>query len=70
MLGALGMQAETATVHCPACGQAAQLALFQHTDEQGHPLRHELEFVCSCHHRPTEVQLMTMWADAHTVTPT
>lgn len=63
------MQAETTTVHCPDCGQPAQIGLFQHTDEQGHPLRQEFEFVSVCHHAPTEHQLVSMWAAAHVGTP-
>jgi hypothetical protein len=69
-VGAFPMQAETTTVQCPECGQPASLGLFQHTDEQGHTLRHDFEFVSACNHSPTEGELMIMWADAHAGTIT
>jgi hypothetical protein len=59
------MQSESTTVACPNCGRPAQLQLFQHTDQQGHRLHHELSFTCGCAHRPDEQDLIAMWATGH-----
>ena len=47
------MQSGTSTIECPECGRPAVLRLLQHTDEQGHPLKHELTFHCQCGHHPS-----------------
>ncbi|HZZ96514.1 MAG TPA: hypothetical protein VFE19_05855 [Jatrophihabitantaceae bacterium] len=53
---------------CPQCGQLAQLRFFEHTDEQGHPLRQEFEFTCPRGHTLDKDDLVELWAATHAVT--
>ena len=60
------MLVEGNSTRCPQCGQLAQLRLFQHTDEQGHPLRQEFEFSCPDAHALASDALADLWTAAHT----
>jgi hypothetical protein len=56
---------EGSSTLCPLCGQLAQLRFFQHTDEQGHPLREELEFSCPEGHALARDDVADLWTAAH-----
>jgi hypothetical protein len=58
------MHSESITARCPRCGQVGALRFFQHTDEQGHPLRHELEFDCPVGDDVAKNDLADLWAAA------
>ena len=62
------MHVEGNTTQCPRCGQRAQLRLFEHTDEQGHPVRQEFEFSCPDGHALDNHDVAELWTAAHTVT--
>jgi hypothetical protein len=40
------MRVITDTIPCPRCDAPSVLTVFQHTDERGHTMRHELDFRC------------------------
>ncbi len=63
------MQVEGSSTVCPQCGRLAHLRFFQLTDQQGRPLRQELEFSCPDGHALTKDDLADLWNATHAAGP-